>query len=280
MVSRLFQFLSHERDRVDLLVPGFRHEPSTSVPEEYHLHVSLWDRAGVRSAHIPRQLTATVLLTTVLSVVLLRSSPLFTPLAFVVPLIHYLTLVRKAYTRAEAFERDYTALLLSLASSVRAGLDPLSALIDARALFPSDSEIARELAEMESSLASGRSETDVIRQFGLTIDHPDTTLFRTVLILARSEGSSLSASLQRLAKVTRQRQSFRRRIRAAVAMQKLSSVGLIVCAVTVMGCQFVANPRLLHDSLAHPLGARSLSLGLVLLTTGSLWMICLTRSRV
>lgn len=215
-----------------------------------------------------------------LACIALLSKAFLLPAAILPWLIAAFYISRRAFKRAENFERDYPALLLSLSSSVRTGLDPLSAMIESEKLFEPDSEVRKELYKFKISIERGKPEAEAIRDFAASISHPDIQLFRTGYLLARRQGSSLAECLQRLARVTRQRQSFRRKIRSAVAMQRLSAFGIGGCSLLICGIQAMGNPRIITDTLAHPLGQRMLIAGAVLISLGLLWMVRMTRSSI
>jgi Flp pilus assembly protein TadB len=183
-------------------------------------------------------------------------------------------------TRALAFERDYTAFLLALASSVRAGLDPLTAMIKSADLFPKASEVRRAILALKADIDAGCGEEAAFGRFAEDIRHPDIGLFSTAMVLARREGSSLGGCLERLAKVTRHRQSFRRKTRSAVAMQRLSAVGLAGIAVLIVGMQFIGNPESLSVALGTEFGRRALLMGGLAIAGGIIWMLRLARTRV
>ncbi len=200
-----------------------------------------------------------------------------------IPIIFAVELYRlacRSHSRAESFERDYTALLLSLASSVRTGQDPFFALTEAHRLFSDKSEIHKQLLQFRDAVDSGFSEDSALAQFGADIDHPDITLFRTAFVLARRQGSSIAECLQRLARVTRQRQSFRRKIKGAVAMQKLSALGIAGCVVLVGIFQWCANPDALRQTMQHPLGQKLIFGGLSLVLIGVIWMMRMSRTKI
>ncbi len=190
------------------------------------------------------------------------------------------SLQRRVYRRAESFERDYTALLLSLASSVRTGLDPLMALTELYKLFHKESEIYRQLIALKRNIDSGMTESVAMTDFARDIRHPDLALFRTAFLLARREGSSLGNCLERLARVTRARQSFRRKARAAVAMQKLSALGIVGCCIAIAIIQFFANPEGFIKATQNPLGQRIMYGGITLLACGVFWMLRLARMKL
>lgn len=195
-------------------------------------------------------------------------------------LVVFVGIKRRVFARAEAFERDYPAFLISLASSIRTGLDPLSALMQSERLFGRKSIVRSEILKLKDCIGKGETEESSVRQFGRHIAHPDIELFRTAFILARREGSSLAPCLQRLTKVIRQRQSFRRKIKAAVAMQKLSSLGIAGCTIFIGVIQAVMNPQALQDAIADPMGFKALVAGGLLILTGLVWMMQLASAKI
>ena len=186
----------------------------------------------------------------------------------------------KAKAQAEKFERDYPTLLLSLASAIRTGMDPIVALCEAKNLFDQQSLVARELSALDAEIQRGVGEQEAIRNFASSIDHPDIKLFRTVFLLARKEGSSLGDCLQRLARVTRQRQSFRRKIRSAIAMQKMSALGIGGCTLVIGFIQFSTNTKAFMQAFSHPVGSVMLGLGLALLASGLIWMLKMASAKL
>lgn len=216
----------------------------------------------------------------VILILAIFSRSMLLPAMILPSLIAIFRLCRRAFKRAENFERDYPAFLLSLASSVRTGLDPLSAMIESEKLFEQESEIRKELYKFKLAIERGKPEQEAVREFGASIRHPDIQLFRTGYLLARKEGSSFAECLQRLAKVTRQRQSFRRKVRSAVAMQRVSAFGIGGCAILICIIQTCGNPKILTDALAHPLGQRLLVSGALLIISGLVWMIRMTKSNI
>lgn len=188
-------------------------------------------------------------------------------MAIGVPVIWAL-LRRKAQSKALLFERDYPTFLLSLASAVKTGLDPFAAISHTVDLLPKEGVLAQEIRSLMTQLEKGKSEEEAILSFGATVPHPDTSLFRIALLLARTEGSSVASALHRLSKVTRARQSFRRKTRGALAMQKMSGMGIVLCAVGILVFQASTNFLAFSNALSHPVGKMAFSVGGVLLALG------------
>ncbi|MCO6430835.1 MAG: type II secretion system F family protein [Deltaproteobacteria bacterium] len=191
-----------------------------------------------------------------------------------------LYLKARQYKRAEEFERDYPALLISLASSVRSGIDPSVALSEAGKLFLPLSEVSKAITTFKNDLEEGRPEEDAIGRFACEVRHPDIDLFRSALLISRKHGSSLGHCLHRLTKVTRARQSFRRKIRAAVAMQKLSAIGIAVSACAIGVIQYLSSPKAINLALQHPVGFKLMMMGIFLILFGIGWMMFMARSRI
>lgn len=185
----------------------------------------------------------------------------------------------KVAARADGFDKDFAALLLSMASSLRAGVDATSALERCAHLFPKESVMHQELEKFSRNLASGMTEDECMQAFGDDIDHPDLELFRRSFMLSRKQGGSLSQCLQRLARFTRQRQSFRRKIRGAIAMQKLSGFGIAGCALTIIVMQATSQPEMFMNAFQNPLGFRMLTIGACLILTGIFLLLRLATYR-
>lgn len=177
----------------------------------------------------------------------------------------------------QKFEQDYPVFLVSLAASIRCGLDPLSAFLSCEELFSKKSPMHQEILKSKELLNQGISETVVINSFAQDIKHPDIALFRQAFLLARKEGASLSACLQRIAKVVRTRQSFRRKMRAAVAMQKLSSIGIIFAVLALLIIQLFAAKDTFLSAFSNPLGLKLMILSGSLMSAGIVWMFRVCR---
>lgn len=179
---------------------------------------------------------------------------------------------RRERARLAQLERDLPTLLTSVASSVRAGIDPLVAVVAAKDFFPASSGMQRELTLFAQALSSGRDEYEVIAAFMQEVFSPEADLFKRCLTMSRRHGASLAEPLHRITKVIRQRHSFRRKTRAALAMHRLSAFGIALCAVVIALIQFVTNASAVQLALKDSVGQVLLSIGAVLIVTGVFWM--------
>ena len=184
---------------------------------------------------------------------------------------------RRVRRRHDELERDLPALLTTLASSVRAGFDPVSAMVQARAFFQPGTEIARELSEFAALVAAGEGDEGAIGAFMGGVDSADLELFKRCMALSRRHGASLAEPLHRVVRVVRQRQSFRRKTRGALAMHRMSAVGIALCAGVIAAIQLVMNRGGVSLAWEHPVGWKLLSAGATLMAGGILWMMSLGR---
>lgn len=179
----------------------------------------------------------------------------------------------RARANRAAIDRDLPALLTTVASSVRAGMDPLSALLGARDYFPRDTVIVYEIERIKQGLHEGRDEEELLEGFLSLYGNRDGELFKGCLILSRRHGGSLADPLHRITRVVRQRQSFRRKTKAALAMHRMSAIGIALCAVAMGALQFGMNPQALELAFNHPMGSKILCGGLLLISSGLGWML-------
>ena len=189
----------------------------------------------------------------------------------------YVHLLLRAHKNRGAIDRDLPALLTSVASSVRAGMDPLSALVGARDYFPKDTILVREIEKIRQGLAQGRDEEELLEEFLHIYGNQDGELFKRCLILSRRHGGSLADPLHRITRVVRQRQSFRRKTKAALAMHRMSAIGIAVCAAAMTALQCAMNPQSLHLAIHHPVGSKLLIGGVLVMVTGLGWMLTMGR---
>jgi Flp pilus assembly protein TadB len=180
---------------------------------------------------------------------------------------------RRSKRRRAALERDLPALLTSVASSVRAGVDPLSAIANCDQYLPSDSPFREEARLFKERLRAGEDEFLAIESFLGDDNCSEVELFKRCLVLSRQHGSSLAEPLHRVVRVIRQRQSFRRKTRAALAMHRMSAIGIALCAALIAVMQGVMNARGVALAFTKTAGVILISFGGVLILSGVFWML-------
>lgn len=184
---------------------------------------------------------------------------------------------RRVARRHDELERDLPALLTTIASSVRAGLDPVSAMVQARTFFQPTTEIAQELSAFAAQVATAERDELAMNAFMRGVQSADLELFKRCMALSQRHGASLAEPLHRVVRVVRHRQSFRRKTRGALAMHRMSAIGIALCAGVIGGIQVVMNRGGVQLAWEHPVGWKLLSTGGALMAGGICWMMSLGR---
>lgn len=192
-------------------------------------------------------------------------------------IITFLYVRRRIKVRRTSLDRDLPALLTSIVSSVRAGIDPIVAIIKSAEYLPPGTPLTEGVAALSGRLEQGNDETDEIGLFLKEYEHPDLELFKRCVLLSRKHGCSLSEPLHRITRVIRQRHSFRRKTKAALAMHRLSAFGIALSALVICLIQVGTNKKGVFLALDHPVGSKMLGAGCLLILAGVVWMVSMGR---
>jgi tight adherence protein B len=161
-----------------------------------------------------------------------------------------------------------------MARAVRAGesLDQAITLVGNSQLRP----VATEFRYCASQMKMGLSLESAIRGMVARVPLIETRILAMTLIVQRRRGGSLPVTLERLARVFRDRLSFYRQFRAATALGRASAalIGLGLDAFMVFGNSDYAQ-KLVTTDVGHIM----LVIALVLQIVGITWALWLFRSR-
>lgn len=246
-----------------------------SMREESFL-VRRLNQAGMRRSHLVRDVSVICLLMTGAYSVS-RSAAVCVGAGAIGAVLMVLRISRRIRARRLQVERDLPALLTTMASSVRAGIDPITALMHAQRFFDPTSILAESISQFKRDFTAGEDEERLLRTFLKDLSNSDVELFKRCILLSRRHGASLAEPLHRVVRVVRQRQSFRRKTRAALAMHRMSAIGIGFCAIFIAGIQGVMNYSGVALAWHHPVGGTFLSVGMGLLAVGIVWMLSMGR---
>ena len=183
---------------VENLLEPFPGRSGVVLPQRFAAFAGL--AAGLAMAHISIPTAgvygvATLLATTAVGV---AQGPVAALLLATAAALLALTVVRRRLRRRhDELERDLPALLTTIASSVRAGIDPISAMVQARTFFQPRTEIARELVAFAAEIAAGEKDEEAINAFMDGLKSADLELFKRCIVLSRRHGASLAEPLHR-----------------------------------------------------------------------------------
>jgi tight adherence protein B len=186
---------------------------------------------------------------------------------FALPLL-YVRL--KATARLRRFENQLPDLLITIAASLKAGHSFRQGIQSAveEGAEPAAKEFKRVLTETQL----GKSMDDALGDMAERVGSKNFSFVITAVTIQRQIGGSLAGLFDMVAETVRQRQQFARKIRGLTAMGRMAAytlIGLpffIALAVTAINPTFMAP--LYHTSTGHQL----ITMGLVLMTIGSLML--------
>jgi tight adherence protein B len=143
----------------------------------------------------------------------------------------WLHMRRKARRRLRAFEEQLADVLMTMAGSLKVGLTfqhSLSAIVD-EGQAPASEEFERLLNEMQL----GRPVEEALAAMSTRIDSDDLRFVLMSVGIQREVGGSLAELLQTVSETVRERQQFRRKVRALTAMGRTSAYILVALPVAI-----------------------------------------------
>ena len=143
----------------------------------------------------------------------------------------WLRMQRRARRRLRAFEEQLPNVLMTMAGSLKVGLTfqhSVAAVVD-DGQAPASEEFERMLNETQL----GRPMDDALAAMGKRIDSEDLRFVLMSVAMQREVGGSLSELFETVSEVVRERQQFRRKVRALTATGRMSAY-ILVCIPIVI----------------------------------------------
>lgn len=163
-----------------------------------------------------------------------------------------------------------------MARAVRAGqtLDQAIALVGESAEQPLRSEFVRCAKHLDMGLSMNAAIRALTRRAPL----PETRIFAATLMVQRRAGGSLPVTLERLARVVRDRLSYQRQFRAATAAGRISMFLIVLAGPLVLAYMWFWQRAYIENFLSTPQGHFLMIIAVVLQIVGTLWILSLLRS--
>lgn len=169
---------------------------------------------------------------------------------------HTISRIKK---RDRMFAQDFPSVLMATASSVKVGLTPFDALSRSVRLLPVKSLVRSEVELLMNSLSQGVDFDTAVNSFGLKFSLPELALFRRNLLLVLRHGGRFAPSLERLARVTRDRLALISQAQVSTTTMRMTAVILLAMAPVFL---FILSFRdetfwivMTQDSRAYTMGS-------------------------
>jgi tight adherence protein B len=177
---------------------------------------------------------------------------------------------RRARRRLRAFEEQLADILLSISSSLRVGLSfthSLGAVVD-DGRPPASEEFERMLNETEL----GRPMEDALAAMADRIESDDLRFVLMSVAIQREVGGSLADLFATVSETVRERQLFRRKVRALTAMGRMSAYLLIGLPFFVAAGISLLSPGYMAPLFSTTVGQVLIGVTLVMMVIGAAFL--------
>jgi tight adherence protein B len=186
-----------------------------------------------------------------------------------------LALVVMARRRLTRFEEQFPMALDLLARAVRAGesFDQGLLLVGDATEDPVGTELKRCAKQLEMGLSMQTCMSGLMQRVQLM----DVRIFANAVGVHREAGGNLSITLERLAEVIRERQSYHRQLRSLTGAGRISTLIVAALGPLLFAYLFVLQPEYGHRLVDDPMGRWMLVISVVLQVTGIVWVMRLLK---
>ena len=186
---------------------------------------------------------------------------------FPVPLLVLRWLKRR---RLERFNIQLEDALGMVSSSLKAGFSINQALEEVAALDIRPVSVEFRLLTQEVRL--GVPLEQALENMNRRLESDDFALVSTAILTARQTGGELTATLERVAGLIRERVRISNKVRALTAMGRLQALVIALMPFVLMFMMSWASPALMDEFYASPLGIVAVIMVVVLDVLGFLWI--------
>ncbi len=184
-------------------------------------------------------------------------------------------LMRKHGKRVKQRQDQLPSALEMLARSVRAGQSLDQALSSVGQHSPEP--LAAEFRYCARQLEMGLSMPAVMRSLVDRVRLYDVRIFTTTLTVHRQTGGNVARLLERLARVVRDRLTYRRQLRVSTGAGRASAIMVAITAPLVFLFFFVYRPDYVNSMLTSTIGQTFLVIAIALELVGLIWTIRLLK---
>jgi tight adherence protein B len=187
--------------------------------------------------------------------------------AFVAPIVW---LKHRARVRRNAFDDQLADALQTMATSLKVGVSfthSVAVIVD-EGLAPTSEEFERLMMEMQL----GRAPEEALAAMADRIGSEDLRLVLMSVAIQREVGGSLAELFARVSDTVRERQNFRRKVRALTAMGRMSAYFLIALPVITAVIIGVLSPGYIAPLFEQHAGHVMIAIGIVMIAIGSFFL--------
>jgi tight adherence protein B len=184
--------------------------------------------------------------------------------------VPWVRMKRRARRRLRAFEDQLADVLMTMSGSLKVGLtfhNSLVAIVQ-DGMPPASEEFERLLNETQM----GRPVEDALAAMGDRIDSEDLRFVLMSVGIQREVGGSLSDLLQTVSETVRERQTFRRKVRAITAMGRTSAYILVSLPFIIAALISLINPGYMEPFFTTTTGYVLIAVMVVMALVGAFFL--------
>jgi Flp pilus assembly protein TadB len=174
-------------------------------------------------------------------------------------------------------EADLPGFILALSCCLQSGVEPIVAFSKVSSLMPTKSFIYSVGNELNVLLSQDSSEIQALQIINKRYGECSKILELLVraMLISKSEGASLLQLLKRLHAFASQRQIFLKKVRIATTSHKVSSIGILICALFLLFLQLSIGGVSISDINSSLIGKVIALLGASLIILGVVFTLIL-----
>lgn len=194
------------------------------------------------------------------------------PLGMALPLIYYM------YARAHRMgllHEQLPGAITTICRAIRAGESVEDALrLSAQA---SEEPIATELGRCAGHLAMGLSMAATMKSLTTRVPIQELKILSSAVVVQRTSGGNLAATLDRVIAIIRDRENFRRQFLAGTAGARMAAMLAVVAVPAYLLFMAFSGTDYVNSFFSQPMGLGLLTAGIVLFLVGIIWILTLLK---
>ena len=194
------------------------------------------------------------------------------PLGMALPLIYFM--VARANRLARLHEQ-LPGAITTICRAIRAG----ESVEDALRLSAQTNEepIATELGRCAGHLAMGLSMASTMRSLTARVPIQELKILSSAVVVQRSSGGNLAATLDRVIAIIRDRENFRRQFLAGTAGARMAAMLAVVVVPAYLLFMAFSGTDYVNSFFSQPMGMGLLAAGIALFLVGIIWILTLLK---
>lgn len=194
------------------------------------------------------------------------------PLGMALPLIYYM------YARAHRMgllHEQLPGAITTICRAIRAGESVEDAIrLSAQA---SEEPIATELGRCAGHLAMGLSMPATMKSLTTRVPIQELKILSSAVVVQRTSGGNLAATLDRVIAIIRDRENFRRQFLAGTAGARMAAMLAVVAVPAYLLFMAFSGTDYVNSFFSQPMGLGLLTAGIVLFLIGIIWILTLLK---